>query len=107
MIQVVKAIELHRVSFAYEDRLILEELSLTVGAGDFLAIVGPNGGGKTTLLRLLMGSLEPGQGEIKIFQPTAPESAALDRLCPATDRFGPGFPRYGFGGCPHGTVGAK
>ena len=35
MIQVVKAIELHRVSFAYEDRLILEELSLTVGAGDF------------------------------------------------------------------------
>jgi zinc transport system ATP-binding protein len=94
MIQVVKAIELHRVSFAYEDRLILEELSLTVGAGDFLAIVGPNGGGKTTLLRLLMGSLEPGQGEIKIFnQPPrkarrligyVPQQTVLDRDFPVT-----------------------
>lgn len=60
-------IELHNVSFAYEHRLILERINLQVAAGDFFAIVGPNGGGKTTLLRLLLGNLEPVQGEIKIF----------------------------------------
>ena len=60
-------IELHNVSFAYERRLILEGIDLQVAAGDFFAIVGPNGGGKTTLLRLLLWDLEPAQGEIKIF----------------------------------------
>ncbi|NLY90352.1 MAG: ABC transporter ATP-binding protein [Firmicutes bacterium] len=60
-------IEFHNVSFAYDHRLILEEINLQVAAGDFFAIVGPNGGGKTTLLRLLLGNFEPVQGEIKVF----------------------------------------
>ncbi|NLC52712.1 MAG: ABC transporter ATP-binding protein [Firmicutes bacterium] len=113
MVQVEKAIELHQVSFAYEDRMILEEINLTVGVGDFLAIIGPNGGGKTTLLRLLMGSLEPAQGAIKLFdQPPrkarrligyVPQQTALDRDFPVSvlevvlmGRLAPNsfFPRY-------------
>lgn len=94
MIKVAKAIELHRVGFAYEDRLILEEINLTVDEGDFLAIVGPNGGGKTTLLRLLLGSLQPGEGQIRIFQQPprkarrligyVPQQTALDRDFPVS-----------------------
>lgn len=65
--KMANVIKLRNVSFTYEHRYILEGIDLTVAAGDFLAIVGPNGGGKTTLLKLLLGLLEPMQGEIRIF----------------------------------------
>ncbi len=60
-------IKLSKVSFAYERSYILDGIDLTVVAGEFIAIVGPNGGGKTTLLKLLLGLLEPTHGEIRIF----------------------------------------
>ncbi|MCK4441968.1 MAG: ATP-binding cassette domain-containing protein, partial [Sulfurovaceae bacterium] len=46
-------IEIKNLSFAYESQLILENINLTVEERDFLAIVGPNGGGKSTLLKLI------------------------------------------------------
>lgn len=45
----------------------LENVSLTMEEGEFLAVIGPNGGGKTTLLRLLLGLLQPDQGSVRIF----------------------------------------
>ena len=55
------------LSFAYDkDRPVLAEVDLTVLAGQRLAVVGPNGGGKTTLFRLLVGALAPGGGQIVI-----------------------------------------
>jgi zinc transport system ATP-binding protein len=59
-------IEVQRLNFAYDVQPILEEVNLSVQAGEFLAIIGPNGGGKTTLLRLLLGLLQPDSGEIRI-----------------------------------------
>lgn len=53
------------VSFSREDRNILENVNLTVNKGDFIAITGPNGGGKTTLLRLILGLLKPSCGRIE------------------------------------------
>ncbi len=60
-------IQIQNLSFAYDDQLVLENVSLTVEQGDFLAIIGPNGGGKSTLLKLILGLLEPKQGDIRIF----------------------------------------
>ncbi|MBI5485120.1 MAG: ATP-binding cassette domain-containing protein [Deltaproteobacteria bacterium] len=54
------------VSFAYGERVIVKDFSTTIMRGDRIGIIGPNGSGKTTLLRLLLGELEPQQGEIKL-----------------------------------------
>jgi zinc transport system ATP-binding protein len=60
-------IEIDRVSFSYNGEQVLRSVSLTVTAREFVWIVGPNGGGKTTLLKLLLGLLEPRTGSIRIF----------------------------------------
>ena len=58
--------EMTGVTFAYDGRSIVNNLSTTIMRGDRIGIIGPNGSGKTTLLRLLLGELEPQQGEIKL-----------------------------------------
>jgi zinc transport system ATP-binding protein len=60
-------IEIKNLSFAYEKQKILENISLTVDEKDFLAIIGPNGGGKSTLLKLILGINSVQQGSIKTF----------------------------------------
>ena len=55
------------VSFSYTGPRILEDVSLSVVAGDFLGLIGPNAGGKSTLLKLILGLLEPHRGEIRLF----------------------------------------
>ena len=60
-------IELRNVSFAYQAAPVLEDVNLTIYARESICIVGPNGGGKTTLLRLLLGQLRPTRGEVRIF----------------------------------------
>ena len=52
------------LSLGYEGRSILEHLSFTVGAGDYLCIIGENGSGKTTLMRTLLGLREPLAGRV-------------------------------------------
>jgi energy-coupling factor transport system ATP-binding protein len=62
------AIELARVSFRYPDaaRPAVREVSLEIGAGELVAIVGNNGSGKTTLSKLMLGLLKPGAGSVRI-----------------------------------------
>ena len=60
-----KVIEAHDIAKSFGDTLILRRFSITIQRGDRVALVGPNGVGKTTLLRLLMGELHPDQGQIK------------------------------------------
>lgn len=55
------------VSFSYNGEMVLENVNLNINENDFIWIVGPNGGGKTTLLKLLLGLLKPQFGTIKIF----------------------------------------
>lgn len=57
--------ELEEVSFAYGERPVVRDLSLTVLRGDRIGIIGPNGAGKTTLLRLLLGELTPQHGRVR------------------------------------------
>ena len=60
-------IRLDDVTFSYNGAPVLENVNLSVGPKDFAYIVGPNGGGKTTLLKLLLGLLEPERGTVRIF----------------------------------------
>ncbi len=61
------AIEIQGVSFAYGEVPVLEDVNLEVSEGEFLGIVGPNAGGKSTLLKLILGLLEPQAGRIRVF----------------------------------------
>ena len=60
------AIDMQGVWFSYDGAPILKDVSLHLKQGDFLGILGPNGGGKTTLLKLLLGILKPDRGEIRV-----------------------------------------
>lgn len=60
-------ISLADVSFQYGDLPVLESISATIPQGDFVGIIGPNGGGKTTLLKIILGLLEPTSGTLSIF----------------------------------------
>jgi ATP-binding cassette subfamily F protein uup len=61
-----KVIEATGVSHAFGDKPIVRDLDLTVQRGDRVAFVGPNGVGKTTLIRILMGEIEPDEGRVKL-----------------------------------------
>ena len=67
-------ISVRNVSFAYDSTPIIEGVCLEVPERDFACMVGPNGGGKTTLLKLFLGLLAPARGEIRVFG-TSPEAA--------------------------------
>ena len=72
------AIEFFDVDFAYGVVPVLEKVSLRVEAGEFWALLGPNGGGKSTLLKLALGLLHPDRGRILILGKTPSE--ARDRI---------------------------
>ncbi len=59
--------DIEQVAFSYNDQVILENVNLKIFKGDFVAMIGPNGGGKTTLLKLILGLLLPSKGKIRIF----------------------------------------
>ena len=60
-------VELRGVGFTYESIPVLEDVTLAIEQGDFLGIIGPNGGGKTTLLKIMLGLLAPDGGEVRLF----------------------------------------
>ena len=60
------AIEMEGVWFSYDGTPILEDINFSLKQGDFLGMIGPNGGGKTTLLKLLLGILKPDRGVIRV-----------------------------------------
>lgn len=60
-------IRLENVSFSYTNEPFLKDISLSIYENDFVGVVGPNGGGKTTLLKLLLGFLKPQTGTVHIY----------------------------------------
>ncbi|BBO90308.1 metal ABC transporter ATP-binding protein [Desulfosarcina ovata] len=59
-------IQIENLDFAYNGQSVLENVNIDVFEGDFVAMIGPNGGGKTTLLKLMLGLLKPARGSIRI-----------------------------------------
>jgi len=62
-----KAISINNLFFKYEKEFVLEDINLSVKEKDFLTILGPNGGGKSTLLKLILGINSLKKGDISIF----------------------------------------
>lgn len=57
-------IKLENISFAYDSKTILKSINLDIQRGTFMGLVGPNGGGKTTLINIILGLLKPDSGNI-------------------------------------------
>lgn len=62
-----KIIEFDKVYFGYTSEYILKNISFSVNEGNFVSIIGSNGAGKSTILKLILGELNQNKGEIKIF----------------------------------------
>jgi zinc transport system ATP-binding protein len=62
----VTILEIKNLEFSYNGEAVLKDVNLTIRHKDFIAIIGPNGGGKTTLLKLMLGLLTPGKGTIHV-----------------------------------------
>ena len=60
-------IQLNHICAAYERKKVLEDINLTVYEKDFLGVIGPNGGGKTTLIKIILGLLHPISGDIRFY----------------------------------------
>ena len=78
-------IEAENVSYSYGDKTIIRDFSTIVQRGDKIGITGANGSGKTTLLKILMGQLQPSQGEVR--HGTNVEVAYFDQLRSQLDEF--------------------
>ena len=63
-----KLIDIDHVTAAYGNKTVLRDISLTIWKDDFLGIIGPNGGGKTTLLKVILGLLPPVSGVIRFYE---------------------------------------
>lgn len=61
------AIEVKQLYFAYSKEYVLQDINVTIDEGEFIAIIGPNGGGKSTFLKLLLGLLKPTKGEVYVY----------------------------------------
>lgn len=82
----------HGLSFSYGKTRVLEEVSFGVSAGESLCLIGPNGGGKSTLLRLMLGLLEPDEGEVSLFGKPVGQARKRIGYVPQAMRFDPLFP---------------
>jgi zinc transport system ATP-binding protein len=77
---------------AYDHQPVLEDINLSVKALDFIGIVGPNGGGKTTLFKVILGLLQPMRGEVRIMGEPAEEGRQHVGYVPQLADFDTDFP---------------
>jgi len=87
-----EVIELKDVWVYYGDLPILKEINLVVKENDFLGIIGPNGGGKSTLLKVVLGLIKPSRGTIRVFGDTPQNSRKYVGYVPQYSLFDMDFP---------------
>lgn len=87
--------ELKDVHHAFADKVVVDNYSTTIVRGDRIGLIGPNGAGKTTLLKIILGLLQPTQGEVKLGTNLSiayfdQMREQLDENAPLTDVINPG-----------------
>ena len=85
-------IEFKDVFFSYSGFPVLENINISVEEGDMVSILGPNGGGKTTLLKILLGLLKPDRGEVLVYGKPPREHSQFLGYVPQYSRFDDKFP---------------
>ena len=80
------------LTFRYDGVPVLEDVNLSISEKEFVWVVGPNGGGKTTLLKLMLGLLRPGQGMVRVFGRSPDRARSRIGYMPQYARFDPRFP---------------
>ena len=65
-----KIVELKNIYVSYNGKTVLENINFEAKEGDIVIMIGPNGGGKTTLLKVITGQLKPDRGTVKVFGET-------------------------------------
>lgn len=87
------AIEVENLSFGYQpDVFVLENINWKVEEGQSVALVGPNGGGKTTLLKVILGLCQPLSGTVKVFGVTPDKALGYISYVPQNMAFDKQFP---------------
>ena len=85
-------LEFKDVCFAYDREEVLHNVNLNVESGSLVAVVGPNGGGKSTLLRLALGLLSPMRGSVRVFDASPEIERHRIGYVPQYFQFDPAFP---------------
>ena len=85
-------INLDNVSFSYTNIPVLRDITLAVSEGEFLGVIGPNAGGKSTLLKLILGLLQPDKGNIKVFGKSPEKGRSRIGYVPQYPAFSRDFP---------------
>lgn len=85
-------IDIQGLHFAYESLPILEGIDLQVDDGEFLGIVGPNAGGKSTLLKLILGLLQPQAGRVRVLDQAPQHASRMLGYVPQYPSFTRDFP---------------
>lgn len=80
------------VTFSYNGLPVLEDANLTVAEREFAVVVGPNGGGKTTLVKLLLGLYQPSKGTVRVFGMSPERARPLIGYVPQNYAYDPQFP---------------
>ena len=83
----MNAVEVKHLYFKYENEWVLEDINFTLKDKEFMAIIGPNGGGKSTLLKILLGFLKPTKGEVRIYGKPPKENRTLIGYVPQHTNF--------------------
>ena len=86
------AILVENLSFSYGESRVLEQINLRIAPGEFVGLVGPNAGGKSTLLKLILGLLEPQVGRIEVLGQTPQHAAQRIGYVPQFPSFARDFP---------------
>lgn len=85
-------VEMNNVSFAYNGEPAVEDVNLQIRQGDFMAMIGPNGGGKTTVVKLILGLLKPDTGDIRVTGQSAQKASASIGYVPQDVHINRSFP---------------